>query len=126
MLKISNFITILLCVNIAFAQCPKPVTHLTKDTPAPCEGYLFSPEAEKSARQAKENEKFYQGVIEDYKTLDKKQDERSDVLTKQIMTMQGINSNLESQLSQEKSFLNKALYVAGGALAIIFIRNNVR
>ena len=67
MLKI--IITIVLISNIASAACTKPVSYLSEGSPAPCNGYLSTPEAEKANFQQ----------LEDLKTLkeiDKLQEER--------------------------------------------------
>lgn len=44
--------------GLAYAQCPKPVTLLQPKEPAPCRGYLFSPEKEMELRLLNEDHKF--------------------------------------------------------------------
>jgi hypothetical protein len=44
--------------NFAYAQCVKPVTLLQPKEPAPCRGYLFTPEKELELRLLNEDHKF--------------------------------------------------------------------
>lgn len=61
MLKMLKIITIIMTSSsLAWANCPKPVTHLEQGSIVPCEGYLFSPE--------KEQEVYYK--LERIKTLE--------------------------------------------------------
>lgn len=56
-----KFCSIILAVTLtseaALAGCP-PVLHLFPQEPAPCEGYLFSPEKEHELRLLNEDHKF--------------------------------------------------------------------
>src|SRR5690348_9417005 len=67
MLKI--IITIVLISNVASAACTKPVTYLTEGSTTQCNGYLFTPEAERTNYQKLEDLKIL-------KETDKLQEER--------------------------------------------------
>lgn len=48
-----RLLSLLLAINLsspAYADCSKPVTFLDQNTPAPCRGYLFTPEKELEVR----------------------------------------------------------------------------
>lgn len=48
----------LLWTSAAYGQCNKPVTLLQPNEPAPCRGYLFTPEKEQEIRLLNEDYKF--------------------------------------------------------------------
>jgi len=53
------------CLSIpAQAECNKPVTLLPEGTPAPCRGFLFTPEKESEARLLVEDAKLMKQTIE--------------------------------------------------------------
>lgn len=112
--------------QLASAQCLTPVKYFRTGDTVDCDSFRFSPDAEKDARQSKEDNKFYKSLVEDYKILNTKQNDKNDVLTHQLEIKQSINDNLTSQLNTEKSFLNKVLYISAGAFGVILIKNNVR
>lgn len=60
MKKLVTLITLLsyLAGEWAFAACSQPVTLLQENTPAPCRGYLFTPEKEHEVFKLKENYKL--------------------------------------------------------------------
>jgi hypothetical protein len=58
-------------------SCDKAVVLLKKGEPAPCEGFLFSPDAEKKASQAVDDAKYY-------KDLSELLHSRNDLLQKQL------------------------------------------
>lgn len=76
-----------------FADCSFPVTLLEKDQPAPCQGYLFSPEREKQLRL----------LNEDYKLTK----EELSIKNKQLdlYKIQVDNLSVAGKLSEEKSIL---------------------
>ena len=55
----SSLIISMLYGQLAYAaDCSKPVTYLPNGTPAPCDGYLFSPDKERELRLINEDNKY--------------------------------------------------------------------
>lgn len=50
--------------SASLANCSSPVSLLEKDAPAPCRGYLFTPEKEKQVRLMNEDYKLLQEELE--------------------------------------------------------------
>lgn len=44
--------------QLAYAACDKPVTYLLNGTPAPCDGYLFTPDKERELRLLDQENKY--------------------------------------------------------------------
>lgn len=113
-------ILLLLSASIAWGECSKPVTYLTDTTPAPCTGYLFTPEKELEVRTK----------VLQYDTLDKlvkKQDELIDNLNQRVDLTTKQNSNLFNELqsrSNQEWYVNIAFFI-GGALITAYIAANV-
>lgn len=102
---------IFLFSSIGYAKCPD-VTYLKQGQPAPCVGYLFSPEKEKELR----------GLDSKYETLQQivlKKDEKINSLSYSLDQSQQSNVSLQRQLKAEKagSTLEKAIYLTLGLLA---------
>jgi hypothetical protein len=53
-----SLISMLLYGQLAYADCSKPVTFLPNGTPAPCDGFLFTPEKERELRLINEDNKY--------------------------------------------------------------------
>jgi len=63
-----RFLTLLLVVSLclpvqAMADCPKPVTLLDEGAPAPCRGFLFTPQKELEVRILNEDNKLLNDEI---------------------------------------------------------------
>lgn len=103
-------------------ECPRPVTAISEGYIAFCDGFLFSPDAEQQARQALLDRDYYIRLVNIYQTLTVQQDELNQTIDQRVQLMNGINTNLHQQLENEKSFLNKAIYVVLGGLVVYAIR----
>ncbi len=82
--------------SLAFGQCKKPVTLLDIGEPAPCRGYLFTPEKELELRLLSEDYKFldeklrlkdqqldlYQEQTENYKQIAEAEKQKSEIWRK--------------------------------------------
>lgn len=78
--------------SFALASCPKPVTLLQPKEPAPCRGYLFSPEKELELRL----------LNEDYKFLNEKlrlRDKQVDLLSREVDNLQAV-ADMEKQKAE--------------------------
>ena len=105
---IKLFLAILLCASVSFADC-KPVSYLQEGKPAPCTGYLYSPEMEKLSRSA---------LINSAKLLEltDKQDELIVILTQRLDVNSQMNQNLRSEIKnvESRSTVEKVIYFALG------------
>lgn len=63
-----RLLSLLLSISLALpahaTECSKPVTLLNEGTPAPCKGFLFSPEKESEVRLMNEDSKLMKQEIE--------------------------------------------------------------
>lgn len=63
-----KLLSLLLSVSLALpayaTECSKPVTQLNEGTPAPCRGFLFSPDKESEVRLVVEDSKLMKQEIE--------------------------------------------------------------
>lgn len=78
--------------SFAYGQCAKPVTLLQPKEPAPCRGYLFTPEKEQELRL----------LNEDYKFLNEKlrlRDRQLDLLTREVDNLQSV-ADMEKQKAE--------------------------
>lgn len=111
MRKISFFILLIsFSVN---AACNKPVTYLIETTPAPCTGYLFTPEKEQENRLKLEESKLY-------KELSEVTIEENGILNQRLELYQKHNKELQEQARKNEfaNDLTKVLYFILGATAV--------
>lgn len=95
----------------AFADCKDPVTYLSEGSKAPCTGYLFTPEAELTARKAVIDTDYKNKIIEE-------QNSQLDILNKRVVIAQEKNDNLKHQLedANSSSMNEKLIYFAAGII----------
>jgi len=113
---ISLFISILLVCNVSLANCPKPVTLLDEGTPAPCTGFLFSPEQEKLVYQATEDAKYYKLLSEKLTERQALQAEQITIMDQRLQLYMNQSNELAKELNNEKNddFWHKTLYFGLG------------
>lgn len=117
---IKLILSLLLVTSLSWGECSKPVTYLTDTTPAPCTGYLFTPDKELEVRTK----------VLQYDTLDrlvKKQDELITNLSERVDLTMKQNANLFNELqsrSNHEWYINVAFFL-GGALITAYIASNV-
>jgi len=113
---ISILITLLLVSNTALANCEKPVTLIEKDNPAPCTGFLFSPEQEKAAYQATEDAKHYKLLSEKLTERQRLQTEQISVMDQRLQLYMDQSNTLAQEVNKEKNnnFWHKTLYFGLG------------
>lgn len=100
--------------NLVFAaSCPKPVVLLQEGSPAPCTGYLFSPETELEARIAIQTQDKKDEII-------KIQGDMLKIRTEQVNNYETMLKNRESE-----SFWQRTVYFGLGVLVTGFIAANV-
>lgn len=104
-------LSLILASSISFAEC-KPVTYLTEGKPAPCNGYLFTPEKEKEVRDKVQD-------LDKYIDLSKKQDDLISVLNGRVINQTEQNNNLRASIeSRDKSlWVEQLIYFSLGLLA---------
>jgi hypothetical protein len=108
-------LSILLFSQISFAVCNKPVTYLTEGKPAPCNGYLFTPEQEKQVRE----DVFALGK---YKELVKMQDDLVGTLNERIDNYEFMTENLRSEnefIQKKNTWMNGIYFVLGITVGIV-------
>lgn len=116
-LLISTFVLVFSTTQ-AFGICTQPVTYLQETSPAPCSGYLFTPEKEQEVRTK----------ITTYPKLEEligKQGQLITTLNERIKVQQDLNDNLTQQLNmqQDVNKLQNTLWFVGGIIvttAIIY------
>ncbi len=114
-----NNLIILLIMLFSFnvmAECQIPVKFLPEGAISPCNGFLFSPDAELKARQATHDRDHYKSLTDLSKNIINAQDNLINTQNDRISNLHSINSNTQQQLESEKSIWNKALYIGLGAL----------
>lgn len=109
--SLSLFLSIFLYLQYSFGDCSKPVQYLTEGKPAPCTGYLFSPEKEKEVRQKVED---HSRLLE----LAKKQDELITIQDLRLAKQIEINDNLrkQNQHMENTTMTEKLLWFGAGVL----------
>lgn len=108
------FILALLIPNLVFGvTCPQKVISLKEGSPAPCTGYLFSPETELEARIAIQTQDKKDELI-------KTQEEMLRIRSEQVINYEKIIQNKE-----QNTFLQNAIYFGLGVLVTGFIAVNV-
>ncbi len=127
--KIKNKLLSVICLltlitpNISLAtECQIPVKYLPEGSISPCNGFLFSSDAEKTARQNTEDARHYKELTELQKSVIITQKEIITTVNDRLETTSSINRTLNTQLQQEKSFINKLIYVGVGGLVVFLIR----
>ncbi len=105
---------ILLFSSQAIAQ----VKYVEKGTPAPYDGYLFTPEKEQEVRQANESLKYYKLVDETSQRILTLKDNEIKLLTESstIWHNQSIELSKQLEASKDSSFWRQALYFGLGAV----------
>lgn len=113
---VTLLLTFCLTFNTFAGECDKAVVLLKKGEPAPCEGFLFSPDAEKKASQAVDDVKYY-------KDLSELLHSRNDLLQKQLLITDErlmLYMKTTDELAQEvvrkqhEDFWQKAVYFGLG------------
>lgn len=116
-MKLKNIITIIISLslfyNTASAECLKPVTSIKKGTSAPCDGYIFTPEAEAENYRKLEQSKLY-------KELSENQEEQNNLVQERLNNYIQYSNDLNSELrkQQVRSDLTKVVYFLAGALVM--------
>lgn len=106
-----KFLAILLVINnIAFANAASPVVvYLPKTTPAPFDGYLFTPEKEKDLRLINDTNNYLKQINSIQVDINKAQTDEIDVLNKRIEIA-------DKKIASDHSWILDAAYFVGGAL----------
>lgn len=104
-------VILFLIPSLAFAECKQPVSLLEEGKPAPCLGYLFTPEKEAEVRTKIANYNNLELIV-------KKQDELVDVLNKRVYNQIEQNQILNEQLNlrEKETFTQKAIFFVLGAV----------
>ncbi len=111
-----------------FGNCSKPVTPLNKGEPAPCQGFLFSPEKEKEIRLINEDYKVLTEQAKLFATKAElqaqqlkymeeafqKETERAEIWKKTAVEATDKNTKLEQSRSQRDW-----LFLSGGILLTV-------
>ena len=91
-----TIVSILLLSQVSLA-CNKPVTYLTQNTPAPCTGFLFTPEKEKQVREYLKERDSFAEILGKQDELIVTQDKRIDVLLQRNTHLEKRIQSVESQ-----------------------------
>lgn len=121
MLKGISSILLVLSLSFPSYACDNNVKYLTQGTPAPCTGYLFSPEQEYKVRLSTERYEIMKLMVE-------KQTDINNVLEERLKNTQQYNEYLSQRLRKEKKddFWHKTIYFGLGAVLTGVIAANVR
>lgn len=121
-MKINKFLLvfILIIAQIGYASCPKNVVYLKQKEPAPCTGFLFSPEKEQELRLHNEERKLLLQINHLQKITIETSEER-------LQNFQKYSLELETEIQrrEEISFWKSALFFSLGAVITGFIASNV-
>lgn len=123
-MKIVNSILCIAFVLYSFpgyAKCGKAVQFVEAGKPAPCSGFLFSPEKEQEVRIKLQ-------VSSTLESLVKKQQESIDNLDARIANLQNYNNYLSTELEKQDkfNFWKTTLYFSLGVLVTGAIATNVK
>lgn len=115
---IINILIISFVTSTATGQCPQPVVVIKKGEVAVCDGFLFSPEAEKRAATARDDAKYYKELTD---KLFERQDlatKERDILERRLNLYVEQSRTLSEALTkkQHEDFWQKALYFGLGAV----------
>lgn len=107
--------------QVTEAQCTKRVSLLGVGQPAPCTGYLFSPDAEAEARFNAEEAEYYKDLSEKQAKLSKLLQEDIDIKNENIKTLETLIGDIEHQNNIEKY-----TWGAAGVILTYLIMNSVK
>jgi hypothetical protein len=123
----NKFLVLILLTSTASFACD-PVKYVEKGQPAPCTGYVFTPDKEKEVRLKVVELDFYKDLV----TLKERQlvaiKEENDIITKRYDLWKKESDSLSRDLSKERSnnFWRTSLYFVLGAAVTTGITYAVR
>lgn len=106
---------ILLTSSIAFADCKKPVTYAPEGTPASCDGYHFTIEAERDNYKKLEKAKIDAQLVDLHK-------QESDILNERLKNYMEYSRDMENDMRKKEitSDIMKVVYFAAGVAVTYF------
>jgi hypothetical protein len=106
----SQIVKIILIFNIAIwnsfamaSDCQESVTLLDKGTPAPCTGFLFSPDAEAQAASDARDAKYYKLINEKLELRHDLMLEQNEILDKRLKLYMDQSHTLATELHKKES-----------------------
>lgn len=127
-LMIKILVSVLLCANMSFASCPKPVQPIKKGSIANCDGFLFSDKTEKKASVAVEDSKYYKNLSDKLDLRVKASLDREDVVNKRLNLYIKQSETLAEKIERKERFeiIKNVLYFSLGATLTAIIASNVK
>lgn len=122
--KIALFLSISLIAQFSLANCPLPVTFLFEGATTHCDGYLFTPDAEKEARQYKLDSEYYKYQYIKSSEIVIKYEDLVDNLQNQINVLSKISTVQQDTINNTKN--NNIYYAVGGAILSLILYKNVK